>query len=189
MSQLATQGDTLSAVRFLMGCLAWRRSWRCFRPISFERRVQKADDAISLAYLPSRAVGVDAPHLFCGSSAHWRPLASQMLACSQLKSFRLPYAVLMIIPIYRLSAWAHPGPCGQALCVCTHHALWYFCLSASVALGWCRVFEQCGMKIFIACREVFWLPSFSTAEESRCALIGIRPSVLDRTSSIAAFWC
>ena len=26
------------------------------------------------------------------------------------------------------------GPCGQAICVCTHHALWYFCLSATVAL-------------------------------------------------------
>ena len=34
------------------------------------------------------------------SVAHWRPLASQMLACSQLKSFRRPYAVLMLIAIY-----------------------------------------------------------------------------------------
>ena len=90
LSQLATQGDTLSAVRFLMICLAWRRSWICFRPISFERRVQKADDAISHG-------------LWASMRHHWRPLTSQMLACSQLKSFRLPYAVLMLIAIYRLS--------------------------------------------------------------------------------------
>ena len=113
----------MSAVRFPMGCLAW--SWKCLRPISSERRVQKADtrsreiDAISPAYLPSRAVGVAALPSFCGSPAHWHPLASQMLACSQLKSCRRPYAVLMLVAIHRFSAWAHPGPCRQALCVPT----------------------------------------------------------------------
>ena len=60
----------------LMGCLALRRSWKI--------------DAISLAYLPSRAVGVAAPPSFFGSPAHWRPLASQMFACNQLKTFRHP---------------------------------------------------------------------------------------------------
>ena len=111
LSQLATQGDTLSSVLFLMGYLACRRSWKI--------------DAISLAYLPSRAVGVAAPPSFFGSPAHWRPPASQMFACSQLKSFHRLCAVLVLIAIYRFSAWAHPGPCGQALCVCTQDALWY----------------------------------------------------------------
>ena len=74
----------------LMGCLALRRSWKI--------------DAISLAYLPSRAVGVAAPPSFFGSPAHWRPLASQMFACSQLKTFRHPCAVLVPIAIYRCSA-------------------------------------------------------------------------------------
>ena len=73
-----------------MGCLALRRSWKI--------------DAISLAYLPSRAVGVAAPPSFFGSPAHWRPLASQMFACSQLKTFRHPCAVLVPIAIYRFSA-------------------------------------------------------------------------------------
>ena len=56
---------------------------------------------------------------------------------SQLKSFRRLYAVLTLIAIYRFSAWAHPSPCRHTLCVCAHHALWHFCLSATVALEWC----------------------------------------------------
>ena len=89
LSQLSTQGDTLSAVRFLMGCFALRRFWNI--------------DTIFLAYLPSRAVGVAAPPSFFGSPAHWRPLASQMFACSQLKTFRHPCAVLVPIAVYRFS--------------------------------------------------------------------------------------
>ena len=108
--QLVSANDTLSVVRFLIGCFAWRRSWKCPRPISSERRVQKADtrlreiDAISLASLPSLAVGVAASPSFFGSPAHWRPLTSQMLACSQLKCFRRPYAALMPIAVFRFSA-------------------------------------------------------------------------------------